>query len=261
MFISVVLTTKNEGRHIRDLLDSLVVQEPPFEVIVVDSDSEDSTPQIVKRYAEKYDNVKLYLKAGTRAESMEYGVEKAKGNVIAFIGGDCIANPFWLKEVRNSLQQGEIAAGKTIHIGPHAFEDLERIELYHKGYDVTYPGCNTAYKREVLDKVGGLDPWFITAEDIDLNYRAVSAGYKIFYNENAIMYHRTRGSLYGFFKQAFWNGVGRKQLTLKHGRLWGSYQPLEMIKREMNFWSLSRLIAAMLGYIAYKLFGDRRYGK
>jgi len=126
---------------------------------------------------------------------------------------------------------------------------------------VTYPGCNTAYKREVLDKVGGLDPWFITAEDIDLNYRAVSAGYKIIYNENAIMYHRTRGSLYGFFKQAFWNGVGRKQLTLKHGRLWGSYQPLEMIKREMNIWSLSRLIVAMLGYIAYKLFGDKRYEK
>ena len=35
--ISVVLTTKNEENNIRDLLDILMDQEGPYDVIVVDS--------------------------------------------------------------------------------------------------------------------------------------------------------------------------------------------------------------------------------
>ncbi|MEM2943568.1 MAG: glycosyltransferase [Methanomassiliicoccales archaeon] len=258
MLISVVLNIMNEERNISDLLDSLVVQEMPIEIIVVDAGSKDRTREIVKAYAQRYQFVKMYVKPGTRGESTNYGISKATGNIIAFTGGDCIVNPFWAKELRKTIAEGaDIVAGRTINLGPEAWEDLERVELYHKGFDVSYPSCNMAFRREVLEKVGGFDPWFITAEDIDLNYRAVEAGFSIKYNPNAIVYHRTKGTIYKFFKQAFWNGVGRKQLTLKHGKLWSSYDPIKMFKQKVNTWSLLRLTCALLGYVGFKLFGDR----
>ncbi|HIH01991.1 TPA: hypothetical protein HA259_08005, partial [Thermoplasmata archaeon] len=56
------------------------------------------------------------------------------------------------------------------------------------------------------------------------------------------------------FKQAFWNGWGRKQLTMKHGRLWSSYKPTRLIETSRSFWAVARLTAAILGYLMCKLF-------
>jgi glycosyltransferase involved in cell wall biosynthesis len=263
MLVSVVLNVMNEERYMADLLDSLVIQEQPVEVIVVDAASKDRTRDIVRRYAEKYPFIKLYIKPGTRGISTNFGISKATGDVIAFTGGDDLANPNWVKELRISFQQGaDIVAGRSIMIGLKAWEDLDRVELYHKGFDISYPSANMAFRREVPKKVKGFDPWFITAEDIDLNFRAVDAGYKITYNPNAVIYRRTKSTVYGFFRQAFWNGAGRKQLTLKHGNLWGKYDPLRMFKQKMTFWAFTRLIVAMLGYIGFKLFDEKGpYGR
>ena len=225
MKISIILNLLNETKHIRDLLDSLVIQEGPLEIIVVDAGSWDGTPEAVKRYMETHPGViELYHRPGTRGESTNFGILKAKGEAIATVGGDCIANPFWLKELRKTLGQYDIAAGKTINIGYQAFEKLERVELYHRGMDISYPSGNMAWRKKVIDDVVGFDPWFVTAEDIDLNFRAVALGYTLGHNENALIYHRMKESFMKFFKQAFWNGWGRKQLTMKHGRLWSSYK-------------------------------------
>ncbi len=256
MLVSIVLNIMNEEKNIADLLDSLVTQEGPIEIVVVDANSRDRTREIVESYVQKYPElVKLHIKPGSRGLSTNYGISKAKGEIIAFTGGDCIANPFWIKELRRSIMEGgTVVAGKTINMGLKSWEELDRVELFHKGVDLSYPSCNEAFKREVLEKVGGFDTWFITAEDIDLNYRAVDAGYKITYNPGAIVYHRTKATMYRFYKQAFWNGAGRKQLTLKHGRLWGNYDPMRMVRQKMTFWSFTRLVVAMMGYVGFKLF-------
>jgi len=259
ILITVITTVKNEQRHIRDLLDSLVEQEQPMEVIVVDAKSTDKTASIVKEYDDKYDFVHLYVDPGTRGESMNFGVEQAKGDVIAFIGGDCVAHPDWIKNIRKYYAKGaEILVGKVVMMGYHAFEDLERVELFHKGFDISYPGCATCYRTDIFREAGGFDPWFITAEDIDLNYRALDAGYTITVvdqNDDAPMiYHRARETVNSFFKQAFWNGYGRKQLTLKHGRLWANYSFKRMVIQKISFWKLMRLGIATLGYLKCKLF-------
>jgi len=250
MMISVIVTVRNEGRHIADLLDSLVIQEPPFEIIIVDSGSTDKTQEIVREYEKKYDTVKLLIRGGKRGESRNYGVEQAKGEVVAFTDGDCIANPFWLKEIRNGMREAHIVAGKTIQLGYLPFVELARVELFHRGKDVTWPSCNLAYMTDVFKEIKGFDPTFRTAEDIDLNYRALLAGYRLVYNEKAIIYHRARDTMVGFFKQAFWNGFGRKQLTMKHGSLWSNYKFFDMLKANVSFWYLARMVAAVLGYIA-----------
>jgi len=259
MLVSVVLNVLDEEKNIADLLDSLVIQEQPMEVVVVDAGSMDHTRDIVQRYVQRYPFISLHIKPGRRGESTNYGIEKAKGEILALIGGDCLANPFWIKELRSSILQGSgVVVGKTITIGLDAWVDLDRVELSYRGNDISWPSCNEAFLKEAVMKAGMFDPWFITAEDIDLNLRVVEKGYDLTYNEKAIVYHRHKSTLYRFFKQAFWNGAGRKQLTMKHGALWSSYDPVRMFRQKTTFWSLARLSVAMLGYIAFKLFGGSR---
>jgi glycosyltransferase involved in cell wall biosynthesis len=258
VLLSIIVTVRNEERNIGSLLDSLVVQEPPFEIIVVDAFSTDRTRQIVRDYSSKYENIRLVIRGGTRAKSRNHGVRDSKGAAVVFVDGDCIANPFWLHHFRERLEMGSnVVAGKTIQIGYRPFEDLERVELYYHGMDVTHPSSNLAYLRLTFEELNGFDEHFVTAEDIDLNLRAVQSGHRIDFEPRAVIYHRTRGSFYDFYRQAFWNGVGRKQLTLKHGSLWSSYNPLEMARRGHDFLSLSRLVVALLGYVGYKIFGRR----
>lgn len=255
MFISVVTTVRNEARNIAALLDSLVVQEGPLEVIVVDSASTDATRDIVRGYERRYEFIHLYISGGTRGAGRNFGIRKAKGEAVAFIDGDAIANPFWLKALREGLRREDIVAGRTIQIGYRPFEELERVELIVQATDVTHPSTNLAYPKRILDSIGGFDEWFMTAEDIDLNIRAVHAGHAISFRADAIVYHRTRASVYDFLRQAFWNGAGRKQLTLKHGVLWSRYRPGRMLRQRTTFWSLLRLSSALLGYVGYKIFG------
>jgi glycosyltransferase involved in cell wall biosynthesis len=261
MMISVIITTRNEEFHLPDLLDSLVVQERPFEIIIVDSASTDKTVEIANEYSKRYPEVKLISYAGTRGESRNYGVKKAAGEAVAFIDGDCIANPFWLKEFRKSLINQRIVAGKTINMGYQPFVQLERVELFHKGFDLTFPSCNLVYDKKLFNKTKGFDDNFVTAEDIDLNFRAINLGAGLEYNDRAIVYHRVRSTVYAFCKQAFWNGFGRKQLTMKHGRLWGNYNITLMFKERVKFWYLVRMVIAIMGYVTCKIFKGGKFSE
>lgn len=258
MLFSVIVTVRNEEENMADLLDSLVLQAVDKEIIVIDSDSRDSTPDIVRRYAREHDYIHLFVQGCKRGEGRNIGISRATGDVFAFIDGDCIADTNWLTEIEKTMARHDVCAGKTVYIGQGPYIGLERVELYRKGMDVTHPSCNLVYKRKVLDRIGLFDRWFITAEDIDLNIRAVDGHFPISYVERAIVYHKTRENLYSFSKQAFWNGAGRKQLTLKYGRLWSNYRPLELVKRKMTTYAMVRVFMALLGYVGYKLFGDRK---
>ncbi len=256
MFISIVITVKNEADNIAELLDSLLIQEEPFEIIIVDANSNDGTQEILKEYAEKYKQVKFFIHAGSRGEGRNFGVKKAKGKIIAFTDGGCKADKNWLKELRKKINEGyDIVAGKTINVG--RFEEIERVKVYYKGYDVTYPSCNLAYRKELFEKIGGFDNRFVTAEDIDLNLRAIKAGGKITYNENAIIYRKTAKNILSFIKQAFFYGYGRKQLALKHGQLWKSYSMEQIFSTHLSFLGLFRLFFGMLGYLVCKMSGGK----
>lgn len=258
MKISIVLTTKNEQDNISKLLDSLNVQEEPYEVLVVDSDSKDKTQDIVKRYSEKNPNIKLYNYPGARSESMNYGIKQASGDAVAFIGGDDTADKNWIKEIRRGIKDSDILVGKLVSNSDEKVKNIENVKFYHKGVNVSYPGTNTTYKKKILDELGGFDPWFSSAEDLEINYRAVNAGYKITHNDKAIVYYRPKGSALAFLKQSFWYGYGRKLLGLKHGRVWEKHSMADVLVNQTTIFGLVRLLIGFFGYI-YCVVTLRKY--
>lgn len=256
--ISVVITTYNEGRYLKDLLDSFVVQEGPMEVILVDSMSTDNTESLVSVFQESHDFLKYVRQKCSRGEGRNIGVEKASYDYIVFTDGDAIANPFWIRNMRTTFSEGyDVVAGKTIQMGYEPFEKLGRVELYFEDFEVTSPSVNLGYSKKLFQDVGGFDPNFITAEDIDVNIRAVKAGGKIGFCKDCIIYHRTRSTFIGFIEQAFWNGFGRKQLNNKHSDVWSHFKFSDIFKPDViNFWYVVRAATALLGYVTCKLFGD-----
>jgi glycosyltransferase involved in cell wall biosynthesis len=258
--ISVVLTTKNEEKNIAKLLDSLMNQEEPYEVLVVDSDSSDNTQDIVKRYYKKNKNIKLLNHPGTKGESMNYGIKQATGDAVTFIGGDDVADKNWIREIRNGIKSADIVVGDLIPTDEERVKNIENVKLFHKGINVSYPGTNTTYKKEILEKLGGFDPWFSQAEDLDINLRAVEAGYKIEHNKNIKIYYRPRGSAITFLKQSFWYGYGRKLIGLKHGRVWEKHSISDIFKTQTSIFGLVRLLIGFFGYI-YCVITVRIYPK
>ena len=258
--VSIVITVKNEERHLARLFDSLIGQEPPIEIVLVDALSHDRTFSIAERYAAAHPGLLTVVrKFGSRGIGRNQGVALARGDLIAFIDGDCFADSQWVHLLRAGFEQSDVLAGRTVAVGRSTYANLERVELFLKGSDVTYPSCNLAYRRTLFERLNGFDPRFITAEDIDLNLRAVQSGAHIDYHEDAVVYHHHRLTLFRFFIQAFWNGYGRKQLTEKHGSLWGSYRIRRLLSGQRTVLAWIRLVAAFSGYVSRVIVGgDRR---
>ena len=238
MKISIIITTKNEEFNLSRLLKSMSDIIDKVEVIVVDAGSTDKTCEI----AESHDHVILISAPNTlRGEGRNVGIKKASGDVIVFLDADTEITENWFKELTISIKNFEIVAGYSPD--PKGRE-LPRVPVYLNGQDLTYPTCNIAYKREIFEKVGHFRDDMVTAEDIELNYRCVKAGYTIFYNPKMKVYHYQRSTRKGFAKQAFWNGYGRKQLNTIHPELKHGHQ---------HGIGLKNFIRLGIGYIGHSL--------
>ncbi|UCH72216.1 MAG: glycosyltransferase, partial [Thermoplasmatales archaeon] len=89
----------------------------------MDSNSNDGTQNLVKNYALKHKEIKLFSYDNTRGKSRNYGVKNSKGEVIAFKEGNSVADPNWLKEISQKISEGfDIVAGKTIRSGLSGFK-------------------------------------------------------------------------------------------------------------------------------------------
>jgi GT2 family glycosyltransferase len=257
-FVSVVVTTRNEEHHLSALLESLAVQEPPFEVVLVDAESRDRTFDIAEEFRSRHpDLLRLERRPCSRGGGRNHGVRAARADHVAFIDGDCVADARWLANLRRHVGPSTVVAGRTTTVGKPKYGALERVELFQGGYDVTYPSCNLLYPRALFERLGGFDTTFITAEDIDLNLRAVRLGASIVYDPEAIVLHSMRATFLRFLYQAFWNGYGRKQLTEKHGSLWVRYRLRRLLAGQKGVVAWARLTAALAGYVTRMLTGSR----
>ena len=90
-YFSVVIPTLNEEKYVPKLLGDLVRQKTsvPFEVIVVDSYSEDETIASVRKFKDSFISLSIFnTKIRNQAYQRNYGGSKATGKYIIFIDAD-----------------------------------------------------------------------------------------------------------------------------------------------------------------------------
>ena len=97
--ISVIIPVYNTERHLRRCLDSVLAQTlREIEVICVDDGSTDSSPVILRHYAEKDRRIHLIRKEnGGVVSAREAGLKAAVGEYTGFVDSDDWIEP-WMYE-------------------------------------------------------------------------------------------------------------------------------------------------------------------
>ena len=196
-----MVATHGRAALLPRLIEALERQEgaPSFEVVLVDDGSEDDTWSTVKRL-ETGSTLPVRGERMTRqsgpAAARNAGWRAARGRMIAFTDDDCVPQPKWLTTLVAALAEVDIAQGMTVPdpaqrhlLGPFA----RTMEVtWESGY---YQTCNVAYRRSVLEAVGGFDDDLRQAgEDIELATRARAAGATTRFCDEAVVHHDVRPS-------------------------------------------------------------------
>ena len=107
--ISIITPAFNAGKYIAETIDSVRNQSYlNWEMIIVDDCSTDSTASIVNYYKDIDSRIyyfKLEINSGVAGIPRNYGIQKAKGEYIAFIDADDLWSPLKLEKQLAFLQK------------------------------------------------------------------------------------------------------------------------------------------------------------
>jgi len=217
--MSVVVCAYNEEKVIDACIRSLLASSyPELEIIVCDDGSTDATAQIVSSHPVTL----LSLERGGLSRARNVGFEHASGEIVAYLDADAECDRDWPYYLAMSLESGAAATG-----GPNLpFDDAGFVEravaaspgnarqvlLSHDRAEHV-PGCNMAFRRDVLHELGGFNPRFTTAgDDVDLCWRLTDAGHCIAYAPAAQIHHHRREGVRRYARQQ--RGYGRAERLL-----------------------------------------------
>lgn len=173
--ISIVAIAHNEERHIRDCLRSLerqALRPARGEIIVVAHNCTDRTEAIVAAFP-AVRLVRLRGPAGPVYARMK-GFAEARGEIVACLDGDCIAEPHWLSDLVEPLaNQGTAAVGGVTIFHGNWFAWLGSYAIFYLANrwgrrplsalipKLRYPvfwGTSFACRRADYHRIGGLEP-------------------------------------------------------------------------------------------------------
>jgi GT2 family glycosyltransferase len=219
--ISVVIVNWNGKTELASCLDSLRAQTlDGFETIVVDNGSTDGSLELLRDRFPEIAVVETGENLGF-AEAVNRGIDASRGQWIATLNNDAIADPRWLERLREAAQAGGADLGMLqSHVnftdqpnrinstGIVLFKDGTAMD---RGYDtldretrwsedIFCPTAGAAlYRRAMFDEVrlptGVFDrSFFMYFEDVDLGWRCRLAGWSARYVPRAIVHHRFQGT-------------------------------------------------------------------
>lgn len=210
--ISVVIPNFNGAPCLKGCIEALSRQTcAPFELIVVDNGSRDSSVEIVRRLAPE-SRILLRERNLGFAAAVNEGARTARGEWVAVLNNDTEADPEWLAECVAAIRRHPDASFLACCI----LDYRERSTVYSagdcflraglgyrrgqglpfgSGYAAEIPvfsacGCAALYRREIFDAHLGYDErFFAYLEDVDLGLRMQAAGVEGYYVPAARVYH------------------------------------------------------------------------
>lgn len=229
--VSVLMPVRNEQQNVRAALESVLAQDVPVEVLVIDAMSTDGTRRVVESLGD--DRIRILDNPGRIIPAaLNIGLANARGRFLARVDGHMRIAPGYLARALAVLDaEPQVAAVGGIRHA-EAFSSTGRAIATALGspfgvgnsvnhyattaQDTDHASCGV-YRKEVADAVGGWDENLLVNEDVDFDHRILLAGHRIRFDPGMRVYWRVRESLPAFARQYRRYGRGKAQMVRKNG--------------------------------------------
>lgn len=210
-FISIIVVCFNEELYLERCLLALVEQDYPkdkFEIILIDNGSTDRSVEIAKCYADIVE-VRPKIKVGALRN---FGVQLAKGSIIAFLDGDCEAKVGWLRTINNL----SLTYPNTVH-GAECYIDSSKPWIARAWFctnevgrikTVSLGASNVTMPKQVFVDVGGFNENLSAGEDAELFCRLEQVCSVVYDSSLEAVHHGVPLTLRSFFSREIWHGLG-----------------------------------------------------
>ena len=199
--ISFITGVKNRSGELKEMIQSLIAQDmPEWEAIIVEDHSDEPIQEVVESFHD--DRLKFFqLPEGQKGVSnaRNLAISHAQADILLTADGDDISRPQRARVTYEAMIKDNLDAYYsnleyfnseedkkwTVDFQPFVAELLPIFNF------ITNPG--TAYRKEMILKVGGFDQNFVLSEDYDVWLRFLKAGAKFGCTDEILVNYR-RGS-------------------------------------------------------------------
>ncbi len=278
--IVVVIPNWNGAEHIGACLESLASQSTAHTAVVVDNGSVDNSIEVIEKSFPTVHIEKLPKNLGFDG-GVNVGIEWAKtqnAELIGIFNNDALADKDWLKHLVARMEKdtttGIVSCKQLRDDKTHIDSTGDFYSIWglpfprgrnHEDtgqYDAAEelfcaPAGATLYRTALFDDIGAFDETFFAYyEDVDISFRARLAGWKIWYEPKAVVFHEvsaTSSKLGGFTR--FHSTKNFHILFLKNmpGILFWKYFPLavlQSLRLALGSISHGQLLTHFRGYFA-----------
>lgn len=205
--ISIVIPNYNGEnllkKNLPKVFQAVLFSKNHFEIIVVDDGSKDGSVSFLKK--QKVRLIKNSKNLGF-SSTVNKGVKEAGGEIIILLNTDVYPEKNFLASLLPYFKDPQVFAvgcldksyenGKVVLRG-RGLGRWSRGFLVHRRGDVDrdntlwVSGGSGAFRRNIWNKLGGFNELYnpFYWEDIDISYRALKSGYKVFFEEKSIVNH------------------------------------------------------------------------
>jgi GT2 family glycosyltransferase len=208
--ISVIIPAYNEQENIFSCLESLICQKYPshdYEIIVVDNESTDSTPEIAKNFEVQL----LARQPGNVGRVRNLGAQHAQGTILAFIDADCVVDPDWISraiQLSTEYPTTVFGGGCLLPDNPTIVEKYWLLGNSETRLPKDLIGASIVLKKDVFEKIGGFDESVTSGEDTALSKEASKLGLPISITSALSVVHLGNAkTLKEFSKRQVWHGA------------------------------------------------------
>jgi len=223
--VSIIILTKNAGTLFKNVLTNVFKQDyEEYEVIVIDSSSENNTVNIAKQFPVKI--IVIDPKDFGHGKTRNFGAKIAKGNFLVFLTQDAVPrNNSWLTGLIKDLNDKKIAGvyGKQIaRDNAVPMEKFFYFKMYHdkkivwnknniKCDEIIFSNANSAVRKKFLLE-NPFPEKILMSEDMEWALTMIDKGFNILYQPLAIVNHSHDTSTINLFKRYFDFGVSHSEI-------------------------------------------------
>lgn len=212
-FVSAIIPAHNEQEFIASCIESVFNCGHPrelLEILVVDHSSTDATKALANRAGATV----LQLMGGRIGTVRNAGLRAAKGDLVAFVDGDCLVPATWLSSAIRILESdSSIGAVGGPCLSPNTGSWVERsLAPCHVRPGVVKPAKTLATssfiaRTTLLKEIGEFDESLISGEDDDISNRIRQQGLALAWASDChIIHNGYPRTLWEVVKKEIWHG-------------------------------------------------------